>query len=171
MNLLLWMIAGMALGCLLLSVGRPRNDVAILVGLLAGAAGSVVAGVWATSETVATKLFGQPFSGVGFLAAAVGATAFAGVLRLLWHPGARSQTLAAMDEMDEIAARMPGARGPGAGTSAASHDARMGMMDGDTEPSAFNGGPPRTPRMSSAPDSAARPEGHPGLGPKQVTDP
>ncbi|MEO7852563.1 MAG: hypothetical protein ABIR94_09975 [Rubrivivax sp.] len=174
MNLLLWMVAGMVIGSVLLSVGRARNDVAILLGLLAGAAGAVVAGVWATNEAVATKLFGQSLSGLGLLAAATGAGIFAVVLRLLWHPGERSQTLAAMEEMDAMAAKMPGARDRH--TSAlptSTRDQRLRTIDGDTRPSAFDGRHPPATRASAAPESAANLDVHPGLGvpSKQVPDP
>jgi uncharacterized membrane protein YeaQ/YmgE (transglycosylase-associated protein family) len=124
-NLLMWMVVGMIIGCTVQVVGRARDELAIIGGLFAGAAGALLGGALATDLTVAMQLFGQSISMAGLLAAVAGATGFSAVSRLLWRR--RSHHLIGP-------ARAPFAAGEAAAVAAGSAQV---SASGDTEPAVF----------------------------------
>ncbi len=146
MNLLIWMVLGMVIGCSMQMVGRVRDEVAIVGGLFAGAAGAMVGGVLVTDSSVAMQLFGQSISASGLLAAVVGAAASSVVLRVLWRRRPdRQASLSAAADADDVRSR-PADPEP----AYDDHVAPDFASAGDTEPAAFRdwhaqANRPRTP--------------------------
>ncbi len=133
MNLLLWMVVGMIIGCTVQVIGRARDEVSILCGLLAGAAGAVVAGALATDLSGAMQWFDESISVKGLLAAVLGSAACSAVLRLLWQRRSRALN-------GDIGRSVGGASGGAAPGPWAGQGGAALVSTGDTEPAAFDSG-------------------------------
>ena len=153
MNLLLWLVVGMIVGSAIQAAGRVRNEVAVIGGLCAGAAGAVAASAWATDLSMAMQLIGAPISEAGLLAAAFGAAVCSGLCRVLrprrphrLHASPRARPA----RCDSDLHASPRARRAATAVAScplplplrerhADDDAREWPTAGDTEPAAFDG--------------------------------